>query len=149
VKYTFPAAYGEDCVLVPIDAALVPMVAGALLHFQQRGYWKTESDYQQGYNAFAELQADMAGRCMERLIVEIRALRGGSFPAENWRDPDADPADIGLSTLGGVIIESANLSDKLILVNQKLDEIKAAIEASSADSDEILETLGQLAILLG
>ncbi len=68
MKYAFPANYGEDCILVPIDAALVPIVAGALIHFQLRGYWKTEADYEQGYNAFAELQADMSGRCIVDLI---------------------------------------------------------------------------------
>jgi hypothetical protein len=68
VKYAFPANYGQDCILVPIDTALVPIVAGALLHFQLRGYWKTEADYAQGYNAFAELQAAMSGRCITDLI---------------------------------------------------------------------------------
>lgn len=149
MRYAFPATYGEDCVLVPIDAALVPLVAGALLLFQQRGYWKTDADYEQGYNAFAELQADMSGRCIDKLIVEIRALRGGSAPATNWRDTEADPAAIGLTTLGGVVVETAGVSDKLVIANGKLDEIKAAIEAGNADSEDILGALGQLAILLG
>jgi hypothetical protein len=46
----------------------VPIVAGALLHFQLRGYWQTEEDYEQGYNAFAELQVAMSGRCITDLV---------------------------------------------------------------------------------
>jgi hypothetical protein len=149
VQYTFPTTYGQCCYLIPIDAALIPLVSAALDKFQIRHVWASAADYEAGYNAFAELQADMSGRCIEQLIVEIRALRGGSAPALNWRDPDADPANIGLSTLGGVVVETANVGDKLVLANQKLDQIKAAIEAGSTDNEGILQALGQIAVLLG
>jgi len=95
VKYAFPATYGEDCILVPIDAALVPMVAGALIHFQQRGYWKTDADYEQGYNAFAELQADMSGRCIADLIESnnrIYRLLDTSLNGETYTSAP-NPAD--------------------------------------------------------
>ncbi len=148
MKYVFPTNYGEDCILLPIDTALIPLVSGAILHFQKRGYWITESDYEAAYNAFAELQADMSGRCIDRLIVEIRALRGGSLPAENWRDPNADPALIGLSTLGDGILETSYVNEKLVIANQKLDDIKTAIETGNTDNAGILDAIGQLVILL-
>ena len=147
MKYVFPANYGEDCVLVPIDAALVPFISAALMKFQERGVWATFNDYTLGYNAFAELQADMAGRCVERLILEIRALRGGSSLAENWRDPEADPAQLGLSTIGGLVLEEARTGDGVQDVLAKLEEIRLLIEAGG-NSEEILEQLGQIAVLL-
>jgi hypothetical protein len=96
VKYDFPADYGQNCILVPIDAALVPIVAGALLHFQLRGYWQTDDDYEQGYNAFAELQVAMSGCYLSDLIESQNrvyrlldtALNGATYSSEvNPADP--------------------------------------------------------------
>lgn len=89
MKHTFPSDYGECCYLVPIDRALVPLVAGALRYFEERAAWVSEQDYEQGYNAFAELQADMTGRCVEDLIqahertyrLLDRALNGVAYTA--------------------------------------------------------------------
>jgi hypothetical protein len=100
VKYAFPAGYGQDCVLVPIDAALVPLVAGAIVHFQLRGYWKTDVDYEAGYNAFAELQADMSGRCITDLVegqnriyrLLDTALNGVVYTASGDVPPVVTPA---------------------------------------------------------
>lgn len=74
MKYAFPANYGQNAVLVPIDAALVPIVAGALLHFQQRYYWLSEEDFEQGYSAFAELQAAMSGIYIRDLITAVNQV---------------------------------------------------------------------------
>jgi hypothetical protein len=100
VKYVFPATYGENCVLVPIDAALIPLVSGAILHFQQRGYWKTETDYEQGYNAFAELQASMANNCLSELVESNRQIyrlldstfNGTEYTASGDTPPEISPA---------------------------------------------------------
>ena len=149
-RYLFPGTYDDaDCVLITINKSLIPFVAGALRIYEQRFVWESEDDFQRAYNAFVALEAQMSNNCFERLILEIRALRGGSFPAENWRDPTADPAAIGLSTIGGAIVETANVADKLTLANQKLDDIKAAIEANNADAEDILAALSQVAVLLG
>lgn len=59
---------------MPIDKALVPLVAGVLKQFEQRSYWNTEVDYERGYNAFAELQVCMSGNCISDLTASIDRL---------------------------------------------------------------------------
>lgn len=68
MKYTFPANYGERCVLVPIDAAMIPLVSGALNKFVQEYVWETYEDWELGYNAIAEIQLQMANNCLQELI---------------------------------------------------------------------------------
>lgn len=69
MRYTFPAEYDQaGCYLVPINAALIPLVAGALRHFEERRSWHSDEEHQRAYNAFAELQICMTKLCAEQLI---------------------------------------------------------------------------------
>lgn len=71
----FPTGYDEaSCNLVPINAALVPYVAGALRLFELESTWKTWFDYEQGYNAIAELEICMANGCIDELIESNRQI---------------------------------------------------------------------------
>lgn len=74
MKHTFPVNYGEECVIVVIDKSLVPLVAGALRPFEQPYSWVSTEDYEHGYNAFAELQADMANNYALQLLESNRQL---------------------------------------------------------------------------
>jgi hypothetical protein len=114
VKYTFPETYGTDEVLVPIDIALIPLVSGALKHFERPETWESDEAWQAGYNAFAELQVAMTGRRISDLIEAVdrqyrlidTALNGTQYtssanPADPARPivspeiPAAPGADIG------------------------------------------------------
>lgn len=143
MKYVFPNGYGEDSTLIEIDMSLIPLVAGALKHFELRGYWQTEADYTQGYNAFAELQAEFMGRGIARLQMEIRALRGVDELDPNYNDPAADPFTLQMGTVEGVKVE-------LEAANARLEAIKVAIEAmqSSTDLEEIQQGIAGIAALL-
>lgn len=69
MPYSFPSGYNESkCFLVPIRAALVPFVAGVLRQLEAREAWETETDYEQGYNAIAELEACMVRTCVDELL---------------------------------------------------------------------------------
>lgn len=75
MKYTFPAdKYGTNTLLVPIDEALIPLIAGRLGIFFLQSYWKTSEDYELGYNAFAELLANMSGNTLNELIEAVNRL---------------------------------------------------------------------------
>jgi hypothetical protein len=50
------------------------MVSGALKMFELRGYWLSETDYEAGYNAFAEIQAAMANNCLIDLVESNNRL---------------------------------------------------------------------------
>jgi hypothetical protein len=144
VKYTFPVTYGTDSTLIEIDEALIPLVAGALKHFELRGYWKTDADYEQGYNAFAELQAEFMGRGIERLQMEIRALRGVDELDANYNDPLADPFTLHMGSIEDV-------KTQLDTTIGKLEAIRLLIEGinGSTSVEDILTKVGQIAILLG
>lgn len=74
MKLTFPNNYGEECVIVPIDRALLPIVAGALRPLETPYLWASEDDFEQGYNAIAELQAAMANNCLIDLVESNNRL---------------------------------------------------------------------------
>lgn len=74
MKHTFPANYGDECIIVAFDKSLLPMIAGALRPFEKRYSWVSEEDYELGYNAFAQVQADMANNCLTQLIESNNRL---------------------------------------------------------------------------
>lgn len=68
MQHAFPDDYGtRGCFLVPIDKSLLSIVAGELKYLEQRRAWKTDQDYEQGYNAIAELEACMTKLCTQEL----------------------------------------------------------------------------------
>lgn len=69
MRYVFPADYDTaPCYLVPINGALIPLVAGALKHFEERRSWNTDEEYQVAYNAFLALEAQMTACTMQALL---------------------------------------------------------------------------------
>lgn len=72
VRFTFPETYTTaNCVLVPINQALIPFVSGALKLYEQRGYWYSDEDFEQAYTAFVELQANMNNDCLQKLTEGV------------------------------------------------------------------------------
>lgn len=69
MRYTFPTDYDiASCYLVPINASLIPLVAGALARYYQEHTWASPEDYEKGYNAIAELEACMSKLCVNALL---------------------------------------------------------------------------------
>lgn len=76
MRSTMPDNYPSgDCVLLPIDTALVPLVSGALADMLAQHRW-VPSDYEEGYRAFTGVIATMTSLCASNLVQEIRDLRG-------------------------------------------------------------------------
>ena len=98
MAHIFPAGYQtRGCYLVPIDAALLPYVAGLLRYYEQRAAWASEQDYEQGYNAFAELEACMTKLCAEELIEsnrQIYRLLDSIYNGTQYTLADDDPLTI-------------------------------------------------------
>lgn len=74
MRYVFPTNYGQDCILLPLDVSLIPLVSGALKQFEDRYKWLTDTDYELGYNAFASIQGDLMGNCVRELIESNNRL---------------------------------------------------------------------------
>jgi hypothetical protein len=69
MRYTFPATYDTaPCYLVPINGALIPLVAGALKQFEERRCWNSDEEYERAYNAFAALEAQMTVCTMQSFL---------------------------------------------------------------------------------
>jgi len=67
---TFPAGYDTaPCYIVAINEMLVPYVAGMLQIMEKRGFWASDSDYEQGYNAVVALEGCMMATCLTDLIA--------------------------------------------------------------------------------
>lgn len=137
--------YGE---LADFSVEVVPFALGALEMRARKYIWASADDWKRGRRLIRELQVGLLMGGIDRLVIELRALRGGSYPAENWRDPNADPALIGLSTLGDGILETSYVNEKLVIANQKLDDIKAAIDASNTGDVAIEDVLNLILIAL-
>lgn len=118
MKYTFPIdTYGKNCVLVPIDEALIPLVAGALNRFFLESIWITRADYELGYNAFAELLANMTNNCLQELVdgqdriyrLLDTALNGTQYSSSaNPADPDRPLISPALPAVPPVSTSSPN-----------------------------------------
>jgi len=75
--YVYPEPPAEPtCVLLLVPIELVPIVGALFGQMEQRRGWKTTADWEQGYKAFVQLQAQLMSNCLADLIAEIRALRG-------------------------------------------------------------------------
>jgi len=47
---------------------MIPLVAGALQEMEQRRCWATDADYELGYNAIVEIEAQMTALCVAKLV---------------------------------------------------------------------------------
>lgn len=71
----YPNDAGQrGCILLPLDIALVPIIAGQLAGLRRRRAWTTESDYSQGYTALAELYICMTSTCVADLTAAVDRL---------------------------------------------------------------------------
>lgn len=95
MRYTFPTDYAErTCYLVPINASLIPLVAGALKHFEERRSWHSDEEYEQAFNAFLELEICMTRLCVDDLIEsnnQIYRLLSGALYGTEYSVVSTDP----------------------------------------------------------
>lgn len=141
--YTFPPNYGTDSILVEVDAALVPLVAGALRPFEQRYSWATDIDYEQGYNAFCKLQVEFMGAGIARLQMEIRAMRGVDELDPGYNDPTVDPFSLRMGHIEKVAVQLEGVNAKLQTIIDNM-----AQQQTPAELAEIVQELGTIAALL-
>ena len=137
--------YGE---LADFSVEVVPFALGALEMRARKYIWASADDWKRGRRLIRELQVGLLMGGIDRLVIELRALRGGSYPAENWRDPSADPSAIGLSTIENIVLETTKVADNVVIANQKLDEIKAILEAANTDNVAIEDVLNLILMAL-
>lgn len=145
MKYTFPANYGEDCIIIEIDKALVPLVAGALRPFEQRYSWATEEDYEQGYNAFAQLQAQFMGKCVEQINRAIFFAMG--YPRDVVLDSDGFPSvELPEASLFAIRTRLGDPGD--FTIYSRVEAIRLLLANANSLDDEMLAELVKIAALL-
>ena len=95
-KYEFPSGrYGRECILLPVDRALIPIISGALDKLLSDGVWKTRADYELGYNAITEVMSNMANNCLSDMVETQRAIYRLLDTALNGRE---------YTDVGGVVL---------------------------------------------
>jgi hypothetical protein len=175
MRLSMPDSYPTGvCLLVPIDAALVPIVAGELLSLQESRRWVPD-DYESAYRAFAELGAYMTAICAQEIIESnnrlYRLLNTALFgqvytlvstepllitpdiPAVPDNSIIVPPSLLAVTeTTVQVLINSLRGEDTSEFtgtgIKQQLEEIIAAINATGGLDDDILAQLVEVVALL-
>ena len=152
MSYVFPDDYDTSrCYLVAINAALVPLVAGALELFQQRYAWQTDEDYERGYNAFAALRACMMRTCIDDLIESndrlYRMLDTAIF-GRQYSVISTDPLEVSPAiapTHDLVIEDNASALGRMETLQQLLDNALNGTETPQFDrADGVRDLLEQI-----
>ena len=73
-QHIFPDHYGEDCVMVSLDKAFVPLIVGQIELMLQRKYWSSDDDWYKGHSAASEAIAAMATNCAQQITDSIDRL---------------------------------------------------------------------------
>jgi len=70
---TWPTYDAEDCILIGIPRALVPIVAGLFKKLEQPYEWATEEDWKKGYQFAIEIERCLnLGACTKDLLAVQR-----------------------------------------------------------------------------
>lgn len=133
----------EGTALVQLDARSVPMMLHRLEVYKLRFPYSSDEDFLAGYQFHTRAQEELLMDIGDRLILEVRAMRGGGTIPPEARDPQADPFELPLSTLGGIIVEEARSGDTLEAIRLLVEQL-----AGAQDLDEIKATVAQIALLL-
>lgn len=87
MKYTFPTElYGQNVVLMQIDAALLPIVSGKLKNLLSEHIWIDADSYELGYNAIAEMLSmrNNIEKAIDRLYRLIDTSMNGVIYEESY-----------------------------------------------------------------
>lgn len=178
MRYTFPTDYADrSCYVIAINASLIPLVAGALKHFEERRSWHDDAEYELAYNAFADLQRCFMKCCIDDLLASNdrlyrmvdTALYGTEYTIEATDPELVVTPEIGAthelvieredSILGRMedmrqLLQNAlngtetPLYDRVNGVRDLLEQLITAAEAESELDPEMLAQLVEIAGLL-
>jgi len=174
---TFPEDWRDQpCFLVSIPRPLVPYVAGLMKLAEQRGFWLTETDYQNGYTAVIEMEACLMSTCLNVLLQKqdelYRMLNTGIFGV-TYATVSEDPLVVTPAIAPHVTLDvhdqdsimgrldrltqlvdnrlagtETPLYDELPGIKQQLEDIIAAL-GDTSDLTTIISDLEAIALLLG
>lgn len=138
-RYVVPAQW-EASVLVQADAYWVQVMIADLEPRKARALYPSDEDHAIAYDAICKAQEALLMDIGERIIMEVRALRGGDAITTAIRDQDSDPFTLPLQTLAGI-------GNNIDLARAKLEEIRLLIEAGG-NGQELLDAVEGIAVLL-
>lgn len=171
----FPSDWrNEPCFLVAIRKPLIPYVGGLLKMMEQRGFWLTETDYENGYTAVVQLEAQLMQNCIDEITNRqdsLYRLIDTSVYGRVYEVTSTDPLVIepaiplvpvnniqSLESLMGRAELSLQLIDNSLngtetehydnppSIRDKLQEVIDAITAGSTDNAGIID---QLVLIVG
>lgn len=132
--------------LVEADPRIVPTLLAAMEPRKTRSSWLSDADFEVGYDALCKQGVALLMGAREDIIREIRGVRGTepfttdtsleSYPVGDY--PGAQLADL----LRQQEVDGESTAQILVSIRQLIQE-------QGTDSEELLELLGQIALLLG
>lgn len=134
-KNTFPSDWRDQpCFLVAIPRPLVPFVGGLLKLPEQRGFWLSEDDYINGYQATIELEGCLMATCLQDFMqlqeAQYRMLNTAMFGL-TYETVSTDPLVVTPAIAPHVTLDRHNEDGVLFLMDrltQMLDNRLAGTE---------------------
>lgn len=132
-------------VLVDVSAQGVPIIINGLEIRKASRNWSNQVEWEAGYQWLSEQQERMLVDASNRIIAEVRQVRGpkpGQNPAEVY-DPEVTPQYNGTQLYDMLYDNDVGING----ANTKLDAIRIAVEQLALEGDS--EQLDQIILLLG
>lgn len=170
----FPSDYDDNiCYVVAINKALIPLVGGLLKITEKRGFWLSDSDYEQGYNAIVDLESCLMATCLTDLVESNdrvyrllnTAIFGQLYVVEGIDpllvsppiEPAVDLTVLDQDSLMGRLDRLTQLTDNTFngtetplydYVPSVKTQLQAIIDAMGTDDTDIEDIIAKLELLL-
>lgn len=134
----------EGTALVSVDARFALTMLRDIEARKATNFYPDHAAFVVGYDTVCKAQEALLMDIGERLIMEVRALRGVDDDHPEIYDPASDPFSLSL----GTVMDGTRATDN---ATAKLEEIRLLLESMSGgeDMEEVLDLLGQAVVLLG
>lgn len=175
MKQTFPSDWeAQPCVLAAVPVPLAPYVGGLLKILENRGFWQSEDDFQNGYAATVSVQECLMTSCLDALIESnnqiyrlLDTIHNGQLYAASGDTPDTISPAIPLVPPRGIVNDNSMMGRSQIVI-EALESfiagsdtphfsgtpnvhalLQAIIDALTAEGTDLGDLLTQLELIAG
>lgn len=131
--------------LIELDRQMLPLLLLVSEGWKVRARWESEADFQKAYVFIGKFQRELLMGAADRLVLEVRALRGGDPLPAAAKDPKADPFALALSTLSS---EGIAVRAKIEEARALLEEIRNNLAGGDVDLEDIEASIQAILLLL-
>lgn len=142
-NYEWPTgAIDTPCVVALIPTGIVPFVAGALDRWLQVSTWSSRGDYEQAYNAIAEVLSCMPSLCVQQLVESNDRLYRLLDSTLNGVEYEAVEIDEVVSLLPAIPVVPAPVSRSIHSRLERLEYLQDNAFNGAVHAPDFLDTSG-------